>query len=227
MKEIEVFELIKNTILSIQKNKIKPICVAINGIEGTGKTTMTEKLTKFLNHNNIHTIHVSIDGFHNKKESRYKQGRDSAKGYYEDSYNENEFIEKVLKSSQSNSPNITNAIHDLESNEDLDLESIELNYNTVLITDGAYLFKKIYRNYWDLKIYLKTSFEIALERGIDRDKDLFGGVEKTKEKYEKRYHQSSKIYNDENCPEDFANIIIDNSDFDNLKILKNLITNKN
>ncbi|WP_422092007.1 hypothetical protein [Tenacibaculum ovolyticum] len=222
MKEKETFELIKTSILSIQEKKDKPIRIAINGIEGTGKTVLAEKLTKYLNSENLNAIQVSIDGFHFNKEVRYRQGRDSAKGYYEDSYDEIVFVEKVLKTSQTDFPNYTTATHNLETDEYLSLEPIKLENNSILITDGAYLFKPNYRNHWDLKIYLKTSFEIAMKRGVERDKDSLGGVELTKEKYEKRYHESSRIYLAENEPEKIADIIIDNSDFNNLKVIKNI-----
>ena len=222
MKEKETFELIKTSILSIQEKKDKPIRIAINGIEGTGKTVLAEKLTKYLNSENLNAIQVSIDGFHFNKEVRYKQGRNSAKGYYEDSYDEIVFVEKVLKSSQTDFPNYTTATHNLETDEYLSLEPIKLENNSILITDGAYLFKPNYRNHWDLKIYLKTSFEIAMKRGVERDKDSLGGVELTKEKYEKRYHESSRIYLAENVPEKIADIVIDNSDFNNLKVIKNI-----
>jgi uridine kinase len=221
MNEKETFELIKTSILSIQEKKDKPIRIAINGIEGTGKTVLAEKLTKYLNSENLNAIQVSIDGFHFNKEVRYKQGRDSAKGYYEDSYDEIVFVEKVLKTSQTDFPNYTTATHNLETDEYLSLEPIKLENNSILITDGAYLFKPNYRNHWDLKIYLKTSFEIAMKRGIERDKNSLGGVELTKEKYEKRYHESSRIYLAENEPEKIADIVIDNSDFNNLKVIKN------
>jgi len=221
MTEKETFEHIKGNILLIQENKRKPVRMAINGIEGTGKTEMAKKLTEYLNSENIKVIHVSIDGFHFNKEVRYRQGRDSAKGYYEDSYNERGFVEKVLQSSKAELPSYTSATHDLETDEYVELEPIELQENTVLITDGAYLFKPIYRDHWDLKIYLKTSFEIAMKRGVERDKNALGGVELTREKYKKRYHESSRRYLKENEPEKFADIVIDNSDFNNLIIIKN------
>lgn len=220
MNQKEVFELIKERLLLIGQKKDKPIRVAINGIEGTGKTTFAEKLTQYLNAENINAIQVSIDGFHFDKKIRYKQGRDSAKGYYEDAYNELSFVEKVLQSSQSEIPNITKATHDLETDEYIELEATEIDSDTIIITDGAYLFKPNYRPHWDLKIYLKTSFEIAMERGIERDKQLLGGYESTKEKFLNRYHKASQMYLTENEPEKIADIIIDNSDFNNLKIIK-------
>lgn len=152
--------------------------------------------------------------------TRYKQGRDSAEGYYEDSYDEESFVEKVLKSSQEENPHYIAATHDLETDEYLNLEPIKIDNKAILITDGSYLLKTIFRDHWDLKIYLKTSFETAMERGVQRDKAALGGFDQAKEKYLKRYHKASKMYITSNNPETFADIIIDNSDYFELKILK-------
>lgn len=220
MDDIAVFDLIKAKIIAIQQQKNKPIRVAINGIEGTGKTVFATKLTSYLYDSKLRAIHVTIDGYHNEKSVRYKQGRDAAKGYYEDAYNEIAFVEKVLKSSQTENPNYITAVHDLETDELLNLAPTSIELDSVLIVDGAYLFKKIYQHHWDLKIYLKTSFDIAMQRGIERDKIALGGYDATRAKYENRYHKASKIYVDEIQPENIADIVIDNSDFNNLIIVK-------
>jgi uridine kinase len=221
MNQRKIFNFIKERIIQIQKSKNNAVRVAINGIEGTGKTVFCEKLTEFLNENKLTAVQISIDGYHNFKNIRYRQGRDSATGYYKDAYNEYQFVENVLKSSQNHSPFYVEKIHNIETDEEIEPVKKYLTQKHILLTDGAYLFKEIYRNHWDLKIYLKTDFETAQKRGIERDIDLLGGFESTKEKYEKRYHAASRIYIDENKPTDLADIVIDNTDFENLIILKN------
>jgi uridine kinase len=185
-----------------------------------GKTIFCKKLTEYLNNNGQKAIQVTIDGYHNSKEIRYKQGRDSAKGYYEDAYNETAFIENILKSSQKEQPFYIEQIHDLETDEQINPIRKELTDKHIILTDGAYIFKKIYREHWDLKIYLQTDFNTALKRGIQRDLVLLGGLKSTKEKYDNRYHKASKMYIEENKPTEFADIIIDNTEFENLKLLK-------
>ena len=96
MTEKEVFEELMHRIRCLQDKKQKVVLVGINGIEGTGKTVFCSKFTQYLQSHQINAIHVSIDGFHNTKEIRYKQGRDDAKGYLEDAYNETAFADKVL-----------------------------------------------------------------------------------------------------------------------------------
>ena len=220
MKEAEIFSLIKKHVIDIYDRRKRPVRVAINGIEGTGKTIFANRLTSFLN-DDVKTIQISIDGFHFNKEHRYRQGRDSAIGYYEDSYDERGFVEKVLIASQDEYPQITMASYDLVTDEYLNIDPIKITNDTILVTDGAYLFKPVYRAHWDLKIYLKTDFQTALSRGIKRDAEQLGGIMATKEKFDKRYHKASKIYIDQNKPEEQADIIIDNTELDDLKILKN------
>ena len=218
MTSNQIFDIINNEIKKIFLKKNKPIRIAINGIEGTGKTVFAINLSKYLTQSNINATHISIDGFHNNKEYRYRQGRNSYKGYYEDSYNEIEFVNKVLISSQSNPQNYVEAIHDLETDEYLNLKPEKIENKTVLITDGAYLFKPIFLKHWDYKIYLKTDFNTAMLRGVERDKNLLNNEENAKEKYLKRYHKASLFYNNECQPESNADLVIDNTDFDNLVI---------
>ncbi len=222
MSEQEIFEILNKHIKKIQSEKDKPVRVAINGIEGTGKTVFAKKLTNYLNAIHINAIHISIDGFHFNQEIRYQQGRDSAKGYYENSYDEMTFVQKVLLSSQTDRPHYTLASHDLKTDRYLNLAPIYIEQKTVIITDGAYLFKPNYIEHWDLKIYLRTNFEIALKRGIKRDEKQLGGFEATKEKYKQRYHKASKMYLRENEPEARADIVIDNTHFDRLVIVKKI-----
>jgi uridine kinase len=220
MKEQEVFHIIREKIIGIQQLKLKVVRVGINGVEGTGKTVFCEKFTKYLNENGQRAIQITIDGFHNPKVIRYKQGRNSAIGYYEDAYNEKAFVDYVLISSQKERPFYVAQIHNLETDEQVIPIKKELTNQHILLTDGAYLFKKNYKEHWDIKIYLQTDFTTALKRGIQRDFDLLGGLEATKYKYDNRYHKASKIYIEENRPTEIADIIIDNTDFENLLLLK-------
>ena len=218
MTSNQIFDIINNEIKNIFIKKNKPIRLGINGIEGAGKTIFAYNLTKYLNEHNINAINISIDGFHYNKTHRYKKGRDSYRGYYEDAYNEKDFVGKVLISSQSKIPHYVKSIHNLETDEYLNLKPEKIENKTVLITDGAYLFKPIFLKHWDYKIYLKTDFNTAMLRGVERDKNLLNNEENAKEKYLKRYHKASLFYNNECQPDSNADLVIDNTDFDNLVI---------
>ncbi len=213
MNRLKIFNTIKERILDLQVEKDKPIRVGVNGVEGAGKTTFAFELVKYLQEEGLVSLHVSTDGYHQPKAHRYRKGRDSADGYFEDAYNEKAFVEHVLLASQTSPASYVAAIHDLESDEPLQFNPESMDDKAIIITDGAYLFKKIYRQHWDLKIYLDVPFDIARARGIERDHEAQGGRDKAEAKYHSRYHAASKRYISENNPRSIADLIIDNSDF--------------
>jgi len=219
MEQAEILSVIENHIRKIATKKTKPIRIAVNGIEGTGKTTFALSLVEYLNAQKLTALHVSIDGFHFNKDVRYKQGRNSAKGYYEDSYDEEAFVKNVLLRSQGSPPEYIEATHDLMTDVYLKLDPKQISEDAIIVTDGCYLFKPIFNDHWDLRIYLKTDFNTALARGVKRDALALGGFDEAKQKFELRYHAASKRYISEVDPEKLADLIIDFSDFENLKIL--------
>ena len=219
MKQVEAFSIIHNAVETISKKKNKPIRVAINGIEGTGKTTFAANLVIYLETQNLSAFHISIDGFHFNKKLRYRQGRNSAKGYYEDSYDEVAFVEMVLQRSQGSLPEYIEATHDLKTDDYLNLQPNSIPNDAVLVTDGCYLFKPIFNEYWDLRIYLKTDFDTALERAAQRDKEVLGGYEEAKHKFASRYHLASKRYISEVNPIELADLVFDNTNFNSLVLI--------
>ncbi len=220
MQQEALFRKLSEAIISLQKQKDKPLRIAVNGIEGTGKTTFVEAFCAYLQEMALEAIHISIDGFHYNKKHRYQQGRNSAKGYYEDSYDENSFVTKVLVESQKERPHYTFATHDLESDAYLDLKPIKISNKAILITDGAYLLKPAFLEHWDFKIYLYADFEVAMKRGVHRDREVLGGEEATEKKFLERYHAASKIYLEACQPKEQADWIIDVNDFENYQLLK-------
>ena len=70
-----------------------PVRVGIDGIDTAGKTTFADNLAEALEN----TIRASGDDFHNPREIRYRQGRESATGYYQDVFNYTAILEYLLK----------------------------------------------------------------------------------------------------------------------------------
>src|SRR5262245_16501194 len=64
-----------------------PVRVAIDGVDGVGKTTLADELVEPLRRHGRAVIRASIDGFHNPRSIRYKLGRTSPEGYFRDSFN--------------------------------------------------------------------------------------------------------------------------------------------
>jgi uridine kinase len=58
-----------------------PTRVAIDGVDGSGKTTLADELVEPIRRAGRDVIRASIDGFHDPRAVRYARGRDSPDGY--------------------------------------------------------------------------------------------------------------------------------------------------
>jgi len=63
-----------------------PTRVAIDGVDGAGKTTLADELVDPIRRAGREVIRGSVDGFHNPQAVRYTRGSDSPDGYFLDSF---------------------------------------------------------------------------------------------------------------------------------------------
>jgi uridine kinase len=210
-------DVLKSVALTVRSRmKSHPLRIGISGITSSGKTTLANELTEILQGMGINVIRALMDDFHNPKTIRYSQGRTSAKGYYDDAYDHNSLLEKLLKPLGPNGNGYYQIkSHDLASDQSIDLPPVKANRDSVLMIDGTFLFKSDIREELDFKIYVETDFEIALERGSKREKHALGGLENAKRIFLERYHPASKMYLEECNPDKYADLIVNNNDLDN------------
>ena len=199
-----------NTLIELQEQH--PLRVAIDGITASGKTTLGNELTAAITERGRPVIRIRMDDFHRRREYRYRQGKDSARGYYEDAYDFDAFNRHVLSPlGPDGDLAFTRRIIDLASDTAIDEPAELAPPNSILIADGSFM-QRHHRRSWDAVIFVSTSFEEALRRGIARDATEFGGEAAAEQRYAHRYHAASRIYIDEVAPIHAADFIIDNED---------------
>src|SRR2546429_7212648 len=70
--------------------------VAVDGVDGAGKTVFADELAQQLRLANRDVVRVSADDFHHVPAVRYRRGRASLAGFFLDSYDYASLREKVL-----------------------------------------------------------------------------------------------------------------------------------
>jgi HAD superfamily hydrolase (TIGR01549 family) len=206
-RRLPIFEKILGEI-ERKKDKNSPFVVGINGIDGSGKTEFAEALEKFLIDRNYQTQAIHLDDFHNPKAIRYA-GKDQADNYYNRSFNINLIIEKLLKPlRQKNSFSVQMTLLDwLTDKYDIERE-FSFNPETIVIFEGAFLFRKELAPHINYKIFLDITFEESKKRAKDRD------PEAAIEKYDIKYLPAQAKYLKECPPGDTADMVIDNTDWE-------------
>ncbi|MFP3413707.1 AAA family ATPase [Bacillus sp. SIMBA_074] len=209
---------IANHILTLKLTH--PIRVGVNGITASGKTTFANELAEEMKNRGVQVIRTSIDDFHNPRVIRYAQGKESARGYYEDAHDYTAFKERLLKPLGPNGNLQYETIsHNLITDIPVHNEPLVASPNMVLIVGGTFLLKKEVEHLFDYKIFVDTDFEIARKRGAKRETEAFGSYEEAEKMFLNRYHAACKMYIDEHNPKECADVVFSNSDFENPEVV--------
>jgi uridine kinase len=190
-----------------------PLRVGIDGPCGSGKSTLARALVEAIAKLGRCAIHVDSDGFHNQREVRYRQGRDSARGYYEDAYNFDALTTRVLAPLGPGGSRIyATKVHDMATDNLETGLTAAAPQDAVVVFDCTFIQRGTLRDWWDEVIYLHVSRHVALERGVARDAAILGGIAGARRAYEQRYMAACDIYIREENPAERASILLEYDD---------------
>jgi uridine kinase len=195
--------------------------VAIDGFTAAGKTSFGHELAAALFRLGRPTLRASMDDFKNPWSEAREQGYDrvSGEGYYRNAYDFRSGQDLLLApASAGGSGEVVLCAHDPLTGEDHCDEVVSAPANAVLIVDSVFAFRPEYNAFWDYRIWLEVAAELSLTRGIHRDTDT-EGVEVATRVHRDRYHAAEMIYLAEVDPFSLADVIVDNSDFANPRLL--------
>jgi uridine kinase len=195
------------------------IRVAIDGVDGAGKTTLADALAPVVAAQGRPVIRASVDNFHKPRNLRYARGRYSPDGFYLDSYNYDSFRRLLLGPLGPDGSGLYVAKQfDLDHDRPFDRVPQQAEPTAALIVDGIFLHRPELRSSWDLSIFLKVDFDVSLPRGAARGQS-FDAIDPTSPPHQ-RYVGGQRRYFAECDPELQADIVIDYNDLQTPIILK-------
>jgi uridine kinase len=187
--------------------KDSPVLVAVDGPDGSGKTVLAAELAAILRDDGATVERISLDDFHRPASERYARGRDSAEGFYRDSFDLELFRRVVLDPlGAKGDRRFVRAAFDHTA--DLALpQPIELAAPyAIVVIDGLFLHVAGLREAWDLSLFVMASEEERLRRMLARD----GDEPDARRRFWKRYAAGQRLYLADVHPLDLADILIDN-----------------
>jgi len=193
--------------------------VAIDGVDGAGKTTLADALAPRVTAQGRPAIRASVDDFHHPRALRYARGRYSPDGYYLDSYDYGSLRTLLLDPlSPDGSGRYITRSFDLDNDRPFDPDWKQAKPAAALIVDGIFLHRPELRSYWDLSVFLRVEFEVSVPRGAQRGPALDSPDPGAP--LNQRYVGGQMRYFDECAPEQRADIVIDYNDLQAPKVLK-------
>ncbi|HXH80471.1 uridine kinase [Nocardioides sp.] len=183
--------------------------VAVDGVDGAGKTVFAAALTRALEARGATVVAVSVDDFHHRRGVRHRLGKDSPVGFWLDSYDYATFRSDVLDPlAPGGNGRCRTASHDLESDELVAGGWVTAPPGGVLLVEGIFLHRDELIDCWDFSIFLDVPFEVTARRMADRD----GSDPDPDQPSMRRYVEGQRIYLRECDPRARAAVVIDNTD---------------
>ena len=190
-----------------------PVRVAIDGVDGAGKTTLADELVRPLRDRGREVIRGSIDGFHNSRAVRYQRGRLSPDGYFRDSFDIDALRSVLLDPlGPDGDRHYRLATFDYRCDEPVDSPSLVAAPGAILLLDGVFLLGPQLRSHWDHKIFVHVDFGVSVERACRRDAVDEDSRHVMKELYQQRYVPGQKLYLESCRPRESADIEVNNND---------------
>ena len=180
--------------------------IAVDGLDGAGKTRFADALAEELGRGSRAVFRASMDDFHRPRTERYARGRDSAEGFYRDSYNYTTFRRVLVEPFRLGSiGSFVLAAFDVARDAQIQPKWTTAPDDALLIIDGIFLNRPELRGIWNYSIWLDVDPEIAAARMRERDGEPTNPS---------RYTGGQALYLDDSTPRAQATAIIDNNDFE-------------
>jgi ribosomal protein S18 acetylase RimI-like enzyme/uridine kinase len=143
------------------------VIVAIDGVDGAGKSTFGNALAALVERP---VVRASADDFLNPSAVRYRLGRESPHGFYEDSVDRSALAALLLDPFAAGGAFRRRAF-DHVRDERADAAPEDAPADAALLLDGLFLHHPALRERWDLSILLDVPPEIAARRLLQREGD--------------------------------------------------------
>lgn len=193
----------------------RPLLVAVDGVDGAGKTCFGDALADELHQRGRVAVRASLDDFHHPREHRHRLGRDASTIW------RRHFDYRAVRCHLLD-PWITGpgalfrpCSHDLVSDLPSRPDPRPVPAEGVLVVDGVFAQRPELVGAWDLAVFLDVPFDVSVARLAARD----GGSPDPEHPDQRRYVEAQRFYLDRCDPRGSADLVIDNSDVDNPRIV--------
>lgn len=214
----QVIDRVAGEVLDL-KEAGRPLLVAIDGIDGSGKTTFADELASALTAREGPVVRATVDSFHHPRSVRWAKGRSSPVGFYLDSHNLAALRERLLDPLRAGAgATYRTAAFDEPTDQPVNQPGQTVSGDEIVVFDGIFLCRPELVGYWDHIVFLEAQARVDLGRlGYVMAEAPPGGLELVDHVLRwvgriDRYASGLRYYLDRHDPKSRADVVIDNND---------------
>jgi len=188
----------------------RAVLVGVSGIDGSGKGFVSVRLAGALRGKSLNMALISADDWLNVPKV-YLNPVNYAEHFYSHAIRFDEMFERlILPLRDHRGVDVLADCGNAKATSRHKHRYVFQNIDVVLL-EGIFLFKRSYREYFDLKVWIECSNETALKRAIARGQEGLPPAE-TQHAFETIYFPAQRIHIDRDDPRTTANLILHNDD---------------
>ena len=189
----------------------RSLLVGVSGIDGCGKGYLADQLEAHLAQHAVASAVLNVDGWLNLPQKRFDQSA-PAKHFYENAIRFDEFFSQLVIPLRDRRSVRLIADFTEETASRYRKQTYDFTDVGVVVVEGIFIFKRQYRDIFDLAIWVDCSFSTALARAISRGQEGLSPA-KTIAAYETIYFPAQIIHFAQDKPRENADLIIANDSF--------------
>jgi len=203
---------VAEAVLALPADRVRR--VAVDGVDGAGKTHFADALGVELQVRGAKVIRVSADGFLNPPRTRHRRGRDSPEGFYRDSFDYGRMIRLLLDPlSPGGNREYIREVYDVRREREVRRLPELADDDAILVLDGIFVHRDELTRYWDYSVWLDVPFQVSIPRAAKRGLGIRDADPDSPRN--RRYVEGQKLYMAECHPRERATVVIDNADLNN------------
>jgi uridine kinase len=189
----------------------RSLLVGISGIDGCGKGYLATQLQAHLALQGIIPAVLNADGWLNLPEKRFDRNA-PAENFYENAIRLEQFFRELVMPLKKERAVHLVADFTEETASQYRKHTYDYRDVSVILVEGIFLFKREYRNHFDLAIWIDCSFPTALARAINRAQEGLSPAN-TIAAYETIYFPAQRIHLAHDKPRENADLIFENDTY--------------
>lgn len=189
--------------------------VGISGLDASGKSQVAQSLTQELIVKGENILSLSGDSFQYPREYKEDfQEETWALQHIRRTINFDKMRKDFLIPLKQQPESISIDVVDYDTKEHVQ-KRVELHYPLIVIIESIYLFQKSLIEFFDYTIFLNITPEESLKRAQSRPRDLelYGSLEGIEKKYTTKNYPGYELFDQQENPKQYANVVIDNNDW--------------